>query len=197
MIGRVAFAVARSDLSGALVRWVFGHAAGVLPVRCVRETARVVAFHHPRPSVPTHIVLAPQVGVRGVLAVDDRIVPFVHEAMMVGDEIARRLATPLALVVNGGASQDVQQLHLHLLSDQGAGLVERETHLELRPEGSDRDLRDPLGCWEVIRAAQEEVARLDLVRPGFSLIVAGSVEGLDLSRMHLVSGPRRALGDAA
>ncbi|MGH2561099.1 MAG: HIT domain-containing protein [Thermomicrobiales bacterium] len=189
--------MARSTLSGAVVRWVFGHAPGVLPVRRVRETTRVVVFSHPRPSAATHLLLVPKIGVRGVLDVDDRVVPFVHEVVLVANDIARRLATPLCLIVNGGASQDVQQLHVHLLSAQEASLAARDTHVVLRPEGADRDLSDPRGLWEVIRAAQELVAHLDLARPGFSLIVAGSAAGLDLSRVHLVSGRRRGLREAA
>jgi hypothetical protein len=140
--------------------------------------------------------------------------------VLMADELARADLAPggsaLSMVINGGASQDVQQLHAHLLANQSLagidvspaepatrhGEVElwqaanraRETHLVLRPLAADGSLTDLAGVRAVVAVTQELVARLDLAPAGFSLIVAGSPRGLDLATVHLVSGRRVASG---
>jgi signal transduction histidine kinase len=59
--------IARNPVSGALVGWMFAHMSGLLPVRRVGTTPHVVAFHHPRPSWKTHVLLVPKQQVRSLV----------------------------------------------------------------------------------------------------------------------------------
>ena len=60
MLGRFAFRAARSRRAGVVLSWAFTNAPWLLPVRKVLETNRVLAFAHPRPAAPVHIVVVPK-----------------------------------------------------------------------------------------------------------------------------------------
>jgi len=117
MIARVLFRLARSDLFSVVVRFGFAHLSALLPVRRVGETEQVVAFHHPRPSWQPHILFVPKVGIASLLDVRLEQVPLVRGLIQFALETAARErfgADGFALLVNGGAYQDVGQLHFHL-----------------------------------------------------------------------------------
>ena len=50
----------RSPVGGLLTGWVFTHMSFALPIHKLRETETLVAFYHPRPSYPVHILLVPK-----------------------------------------------------------------------------------------------------------------------------------------
>lgn len=122
-ISGLLFRLARNGLVGCFVRFGFAHLSALLPARRVYETDTILAFHHPRPSWKPHILFVPKVSIPTVLDIRPQQVPLVRSL------IQRALETParqrlagerFALLVNGGAYQDVMQLHFHLAgwSDQ-------------------------------------------------------------------------------
>lgn len=120
---RVLFALARGRAAGAGVRWGFAHISGRLPVSRVYESKAVVAFHHPRPSYAVHVLIVPKRGITGVRAIGVGDGPLLVEVVAAARAVARRLDLErhgYRLVVNGGAYQDVCQLHFHLISDGAA-----------------------------------------------------------------------------
>jgi len=217
-LARLLFRLARRPAAGRLVRLGFAHGWRLLPVRRVASTPRVLAFHHPRPGWPTHLLLVPKLGVPGLLALDPARAPVLGELLALADEQSRRLAAaghPVALVINGGAAQEVGQLHAHLiagptvpvhrcppgeeasvpLATDDIEAFEHPTpdapiHLVLRaPAGGPIDPADPARVAALAAAVQELVPRLDLEPAGFSLTAGGGADGLDGSCLHLVSRP--------
>lgn len=119
---RIAFALSRRRAGGAVVGWTFAHASGWLPVSRLYETDAVVAFHHPKPSYAVHVLIVPKRAIAGINALGpaDRSVPL--DVVMAAQQVVRGLRLDRSgyrLVVNGGAFQDVGQLHFHLISDDG------------------------------------------------------------------------------
>ena len=120
-IAKVLFEIARGPVGEWLAGWVFAYASRILPIRRRYESRRVVAFDHPRPSYPVHILIVPKKAIRGFedLGKADLAVladTFAAAQLLVEDlELAER---GYRLVVNGGAYQDVRQLHFHLISDE-------------------------------------------------------------------------------
>lgn len=108
--------LARRPSAGPLVAWAVTHA---LPVERLAETRHVVAFRHPRPSYPTHILIVPKRPVANLLALDPGS-PILRDVVAVAQELVRSLELQggYRLIVNGGADQDVPQLHWHLVSDE-------------------------------------------------------------------------------
>ncbi len=91
-----------------------------LPVERLYETEWVMAFHHPRPSYPIHILIVPKRRVRSLLALTEAEMPIVKDVIFAAQHLVETLgldAGGFRLVVNGGAYQDVMQMHWHLISD--------------------------------------------------------------------------------
>jgi len=120
-IASLLFGIARGPVGEWLAGWVFAYASRILPIRRRYESRRVVAFDHPRPSYPVHILIVPKKAIRGFEDLGKADLPiladtFAAAQLIVEDlELAKR---GYRLIVNGGAYQDVRQLHFHLISEQ-------------------------------------------------------------------------------
>ena len=92
-----------------------------LPVERLRETATLLAFYHPRPAYPLHVLLVPKKPIASLAELD----PASDSAFLV--ELYTTVQGLIAefhlaqagyrLIVNGGAYQDFPFLHFHLISD--------------------------------------------------------------------------------
>lgn len=119
-ISRLLFAVAKSPLGNAAVRWSFAHMTNFMPVDKLRNTDLVVAFHHPRPSHKVHILIVPKREIASFTALAPEDFPVLREIVRVAQELVIELGLRekgYRLIVNGGAYQDVAQMHYHLISD--------------------------------------------------------------------------------
>ncbi|MGE3272330.1 MAG: HIT domain-containing protein [Chloroflexota bacterium] len=111
------FWLSRSRPMGWLVRLAFARFWWLLPVRRVAETSTLLAFEHPAPSWQPHILLVPKRSVKSLVAARPADAVLVGQIVRLAFGVAasRRLDTAgFALLVNGGAYQDVPQLHFHL-----------------------------------------------------------------------------------
>ncbi len=111
--------IARSSIGRFFVGWIFARMSFIIPVNRLRETDRLLAFHHPRPSYPVHILLVPKkaIGDLSDLQPEDNL--FLTEVFQISQELIKELnLTPpgYRLIVNGGEYQDVPLLHFHLIS---------------------------------------------------------------------------------
>jgi len=156
-------------VAGPLVRVLFTRASIVLPVSWIVQTPRVVVFWHPRPSWQRHLLLVPKAPIASYAEVDAANAHFLRELLQVAPLAAQLVRPPLedyGLIMNGGALQDVQQLHFHLVSPIDAVDV-RSVHLTFRlasKEPSDADI------VLMFRAIKHVAAELGLDRRGLSLI---------------------------
>ncbi|HET9448945.1 MAG TPA: HIT domain-containing protein [Steroidobacteraceae bacterium] len=119
--------------------------SGRTPVKVVRETDDVLAFHHTRPYWAVHIVVVPKVHVPSLTDLGGQDVSIVHRLLDVVREVAAEVEAQYGgcrVATNLGRYQDSK--HLHSMSDseireddtclQSAKLVFRED--ELRPENA-------------------------------------------------------------
>lgn len=93
----------------------------LIPVDRLHETEQVVAFYHPKPVYPTHILIVPKHRIRSLLALTETEMPIVQDVIFTAQHLAKKLemeAGGFRLIVNGGAYQDVMQIHWHLVSDK-------------------------------------------------------------------------------
>jgi histidine triad (HIT) family protein len=103
-----------------LIGWVFAHMSFVLPAQRLRETDSLLAFYHPKPAHPFHVILAPKKDIRSFadLAPAD---PFLVDLITtVQGLVAEFHLSAYRLIVNGGEYQEFPYLHFHLISDVGA-----------------------------------------------------------------------------
>jgi histidine triad (HIT) family protein len=124
-MSRALFRLARR-LGGArffryLIGWSFAHMSFLIPVDRLHETETLVAFHHPRPSYPVHVLIVPK-RARGKLTdVTAADVDFMADLFAAVRLLVDKLALEgpgYRLICNGGPYQDVPQLHFHLVSGE-------------------------------------------------------------------------------
>ena len=101
-----------------LVGWIFAHLSFVIPVKRLRETDTLMAFHHPKPSYPFHVLLVPKKSVASLKDFDVKDAVFLHDLYSaVQSLVEEHQLSAYRLIVNGGWYQDFPQLHFHLISD--------------------------------------------------------------------------------
>ena len=113
--------LARSRYSARLIGWTLAHMSFALPVHRLRETAHLIAFRHPQPGYPVHILLMPKKALGSFEALSASDGPFLADLVSTVQNLVAELkleARGYRLIVNGGGYQDVPQLHFHLVSGQ-------------------------------------------------------------------------------
>lgn len=105
-----------------LIGWICAHMSFLIPVERLRETDTLMAFHHPRPSYPFHVLLLPKKGVASLKEFDPADVAFLTDLYATVQSLVDQFQLPAyRLIVNGGEYQDFPQLHFHLVSNVGTG----------------------------------------------------------------------------
>ena len=88
-----------------------------IPARRLRETETLLAFHHPNPSYPFHVLLVPKQAVLNLMELNPSSAFWADLVVTVQSLVAEFQLPAYRLVVNGGEYQDFPQLHFHLVSD--------------------------------------------------------------------------------
>jgi histidine triad (HIT) family protein len=106
-----------SRLGQLLIGWIFTHMSFIIPAKRLRETETLLAFHHPRPSHPFHVIILPKKDIRSFadLGAADPFIPDLVASVQ--DLVAEYHLPAYRLIVNGGDYQDFPYLHFHLISD--------------------------------------------------------------------------------
>ncbi len=90
----------------------------VIPVKRLRETKTLMAFHHPQPSYPFHVLLLPKKAVASLQEFDPADTAFLTDLFATVQSLVHEFHLPAyRLIVNGGEAQDFPQLHFHLISE--------------------------------------------------------------------------------
>jgi histidine triad (HIT) family protein len=100
------------------IGWIFAHMSFAIPVKRLRETKTLMAFYHPKPAYPFHVLLVPKKAVVSLNKLDATDTTFLSDLYSTVQSLVDefQLAT-YRLIVNGGEVQDFPQLHFHLVSD--------------------------------------------------------------------------------
>ena len=101
-----------------LVGWIFTHMSFAIPVKRLRETDTLLAFYHPKPAYPFHVLLVPKKAVPSLKDLDTTDTTFLTDLYSLVQNLVDEFQLPAyRLIVNGGEYQDFPQLHFHLISD--------------------------------------------------------------------------------
>ena len=108
----------------SLIGWIFAHMSFLLPVKRLRETETLMAFHHPKPAYQFHVLLVPKKAVISLMEFDATDTTFLTDLYSTVQGLVDEFQlTAWRLIVNGGEYQDFPQLHFHLISDAEAQQV--------------------------------------------------------------------------
>jgi len=96
----------------------------VIPVKRLRETETLLAFYHPQPAYPFHVLLVPKKALSTFKELDTTDVSFLTDLYSTVQGLVEEFhLTAYRLIVNGGEYQDFPQLHFHFISDVGAQYI--------------------------------------------------------------------------
>lgn len=93
--------------------------SGRTPVRIVRETDNVLAYHHTRPFWPAHIVVIPKRHISSLLTLDDDAL--LLELISVVRNVAETVLAERGacrVVTNLGKYQESKHLHWHVCAGE-------------------------------------------------------------------------------
>lgn len=91
-----------------------------LPVQYLRQTDKLLAFNHPRPAYPVHILLVPKRAISNIKELTEADSQLLIDVFACVKSLVDELGLEergYRLVVNGGLYQDIPQLHFHLISE--------------------------------------------------------------------------------
>jgi histidine triad (HIT) family protein len=98
--------------------------SGRTPVRVVRETDNVLAYHHTRPFWPAHIVVIPKRHISSLLTLEQTDDALLLELLAVVREVAREVLAEhggCRVLTNLGKYQDSKHLHWHVCAGDSKG----------------------------------------------------------------------------
>jgi histidine triad (HIT) family protein len=102
-----------------LISWIFTHMSFAIPAKRLRETDTLLAFYHPKPSYPFHVVLVPKEAVPSLMELNPSQTEFLTDLYTAVQSLVTEFQLPAyRLIVNGGKYQDFPHLHFHLVSEQ-------------------------------------------------------------------------------
>jgi histidine triad (HIT) family protein len=107
-------------LFAPFIGWIFAHMSILIPVKRLCETETLMAFHHPKPAYPFHVLLVPKKAVTSLKEFDPTDIAFLTDLYSTVQTIVNEFQLAegaYRLIVNGGEYQDFPQLHFHLISD--------------------------------------------------------------------------------
>ena len=90
-----------------------------IPARRLRETDTLLAFRHPQPSYPVHILIVPKKALGGLGDLTPGDTGFMLDLFATVQSLVTELGlekTGYRLIANGGEYQTFPQLHFHLIS---------------------------------------------------------------------------------
>jgi histidine triad (HIT) family protein len=100
------------------IGWIFTRMSFAIPVKRLHETETLMAFHHPKPAYPFHVLLVPKKAVLSLKDLDTSDISFLTDLYSTVQNLVDEFQLPAyRLIVNGGEFQDFPQLHFHLISD--------------------------------------------------------------------------------
>lgn len=91
----------------------------LIPVERLRETSLLLAFYHPNPAYPIHILIVPKKGIPTLMHLAPEDSQLLSEVFQTIASLVQELELEkqgYRIITNGGHYQDIQQLHFHLIS---------------------------------------------------------------------------------
>ncbi|MCA9993798.1 MAG: HIT domain-containing protein [Ardenticatenaceae bacterium] len=113
------YRLACTPAGARLISWLLTHVSFLIPAQRLYETATLVAFYHPRPSYPLHILLLPKRRLASLADLTPADADFMTDLFSTVQHLVHELDLAPAgyrLIANGGAYQDVPHLHFHLVA---------------------------------------------------------------------------------
>jgi histidine triad (HIT) family protein len=90
-----------------VIGWVFARLSFAIPVKRLRETETLLAFYHPKPMYPFHVLLVPKRAASTLKELDPNDATFLTDLYSTVQNLVEEFhLSAYRLIVNGGDYQD-------------------------------------------------------------------------------------------
>ncbi len=86
--------LAKARLVQVIIGWMFAHMSFAIPVKRLRETETLMAFHHPKPSYPFHVLIVPKKAVASLAELDPKDTAFLTDLIPPCKVLSRNINSP-------------------------------------------------------------------------------------------------------
>jgi len=115
------FQISKTKPLRRITPWIVAHMSDILPINRLAETQTLIAFFHPKPAYPFHVLIVPKSDLDSVMAIDSAHTPFLSDCFTTIQKLVKQYnleSSGYRIIVNGGKNQDFPILHFHLVSDE-------------------------------------------------------------------------------
>lgn len=91
-----------------------------LPIDRLFETQTLIAFFHPQPAYPFHVLLIPRKEIPDLLSLNAQQTAFLEDVIKTAQQIVKDYHLEqygYRLILNGGPNQEFPILHFHLIAE--------------------------------------------------------------------------------
>ncbi len=117
---RFGLAIARTSMGRRIYRWIFSSTKLKIPVSHLRDTKNVMAYFHPDPSYPFHVLIVPRRPIESIMHIDHTDSTCLIEVFDIVKSLVEEYQLSergFRVIVNGGNFQKIPQLHFHLVAE--------------------------------------------------------------------------------
>ncbi len=101
------------------IGWIIARMSFLIPVKRLRDTPSLIAFHHPSPGYEFHVLILPKRQVDSLASLDPQDTTFLTDLYSTVQSLVDEFQLKAyRLIVNGGDYQDFPHLHFHLISEK-------------------------------------------------------------------------------
>lgn len=114
----------RTHPGGSILAWLFKNMNFALPLERLRETDHLLAFYHPKPAYPFHVILVPRRRVESIETLSAEDQGFLSDLFSTVQDLVgefKLAQNGYRLIANGGKYQEFGLLHFHLISEERPG----------------------------------------------------------------------------
>ncbi len=108
--------------SRGVLNILFSRMSFAIPAHKLRETSTLLAFRHPQPAFPFHLLLIPKKAIPSLMDLDPtEDAPFLSDLFATVQSLVTEFHLEQGgyrLIANGGEYQDFPYLHFHLVSEK-------------------------------------------------------------------------------
>jgi histidine triad (HIT) family protein len=100
-----------------------------IPLDRLYESQNLLAFFHPHPAYPFHVLLMPRQDIPNILALSPLNSDFLTEVFTTAQKIVLDYHLEMSgyrLIVNGGPNQDFPILHFHLIAESNSTTLKEQ-----------------------------------------------------------------------
>lgn len=115
------YKLARLRVLSWTIPHVISQMSTLFPDDILFETNTLLAFPHPQPSYPIHILIVPKKKIAGLIEIREEDLEFMVDLFRCVRYLVRDFSLDkpgYRLVSNGGKYQEIPQLHFHVISGE-------------------------------------------------------------------------------